>query len=61
MKGNRKRRKEVISNTGLSVMFSEKALIALLSVVLTLGVAHLQVRSSVSQQAPMRVLQDKQS
>jgi len=59
MKSNPNQRKEKNFNTGLSVIFSEKALIALLYVTLALGIAHLQFSSSANQEHPAKVLQHK--
>ncbi|MFN6562009.1 MAG: hypothetical protein RMY28_019770 [Nostoc sp. ChiSLP01] len=59
MKSNRHQSKEKNCNTGLSVIFSEKALIALLYVALALGIAYLQFSSSANQEHPVKVLQGK--
>lgn len=59
MKSDPNQSKEINYNTGLSVIFSEKALIALLHIILALGIAHLQFSSSANQEHPAKVLQDK--
>ncbi|WP_214436164.1 hypothetical protein [Dendronalium phyllosphericum] len=59
MKSNRNPSKKVNNNTGLSVIFSEKALITLLHVILALGIAHLQFSTSTNQEHPAKVLQNK--
>ncbi len=59
MKSNPNQSKEKNCNTGLSVIFSEKALIALLHVTLALGIAHLQISSSANQEHPVKVFHDK--
>jgi len=60
MQINHSKDEEPKSHTvGLRVMFSEKALIALLHVILVLGFAHLQFHNSANQEVPAKVLQDQ--
>ncbi|MBW4621856.1 MAG: hypothetical protein KME17_21145 [Cyanosarcina radialis HA8281-LM2] len=59
MQRSRKQSKPENPNTGLSVIFSEKALIALLSVTFALGIAHLQFSNLANQTLPTKVGQDR--
>jgi hypothetical protein len=54
MKSRPDRNNESNSSTGLSVIFSEQALLALLHVILVLGIVHLKSNNPASQELPAR-------
>jgi hypothetical protein len=60
-KSNQTKSAIVNSNIGLRVIFSEKAIVALLYVVLMLGLAYLKFNSPVHQGIPVKASQNKQS
>lgn len=62
MQVNNNKEKESKSNkTGLSIIFSEKALIVLSHVILILGITHLHHQNAVKLEATVKVFQERQN